>query len=1017
MRGAERRHLSFSVLLLVALTSCTAPIPSQPPSLLAEFAQNGPLPRSTVGRLSIAESYLPCDQRTGQAEQPRCDAAAGVPPRALIDLAMRASRAARATGDPEAFHVAGLMDLLWRDTDGIALDRAVKSLEQAVRLSVRPSAVLSDLSAAYLMRFDTRKDVRDLLAALEMAERSGEGAEASPASQFTRAMVLQRLELVDAARTAWNATRTGATGTPWSEEAGRYVSALDAQESAARTAKDPQAARLLAIDSLLPRWGTAFMAGDSARAAASLQVARTIGAALEADGGDHSVAMMVEAIHAAPASARRRLARAHQAYGVGVHAFTRGDYLTGRDALRDARRDSDASPVLAAWAQIFFVSSVLHSTTPQSSIAAFTALTRTVDRSRLPALAARAHWGLATSLNKAGRQIDALSAIRESQALFARIGESEYLGATLHIEAFARVELREGVEALEVIRRAVHQLRAHRSSVWLHNILWVYARAASDAGFDRAAHVIATEAVRVADRRGDPRLMTESRLARARYGVAVGRAPGPDLDSAATLLAAVPQGAARDWQEADLLSLRRDAGVHSATDSTALDQVVDAFRRVGTPDKLVPALLARAAAAIRAGRPTQASEDLNDATAVIDRARRTIVDTARLNRSSEGVRDAWRQLARFWIAIGQPSEALLAMERSRPSGAQPVSADRGGARTVPPNAVVTRIAFLGDSLATWTLVQDRMHFDLRPLSRDDFRLRMQRLRARVELGLPFPQLAADLIWLYDAVLRTPLRHAGANDTTLTIVADDDLTSLPLAAAFDTVRRQYAVARHSLRFAGSVGGALRARSAQRDLSRVLAIGDPAFSAVARPALPRLAGARAEVADVRAQYRNTTVLVDDGATVHAVRQALPGTSMLHFAGHARFDVRHPDRSELVLAAGEKDAPDFLRASEVRSLALQRVQLVVLSACESASAGTEHRAGANGLVQAFLGAGVGGVVGSMWRIDDEETRVLMSAFHRAYRRSGDAADALRRAQVQAIQAAPGAVAAWSAFKYQTQ
>lgn len=1017
MRGAERGRLTLWALLLVALCACKARQSSPAASMLAELERSGPLPRSTVGRLSITESYAPCARISGTDGPPRCAAIAGLPERALIDLAQRASRAARTTGDPEAFHVAGLMDLLWRDAAGISLERAVKSLEQASRLSLRPSAALSDLAVAYLMRFDANGDVSDLLAALEMTERARQDGTRSEAAQFTRAVVLQRLELVDEERAAWNAVSTGTARTVWTGEAAQYVDALDALKSPAEAADDSQAARLLAIDSLLPAWGAAFERGAFARADTILAAARAIGDRLRADGGDQSAALMVDAIGNATLPARVRLARAHRAYGAGVRAFARGDYRAGRDALRDARRDARASPALDGWAELSFISCVLHSTPPAWAIAAFTALRQRVDRTRLPALAARASWGLAVSLNKAGRQIDAIPAIRDAQMLFARIDESEHLGATLHIEASARVELREGAEALDALRRALHQLRVHRSSAWLHNVLWVYARAASHAGYDHAAHVIASEAVRVADRRGDPRLMTESRLSRARYALATGRAPKRDIDSAASLLASVPQGPAREWQQADLLNLRREAGAASMIDTAALHQVVSAFRRVGTPHMLVPALLTRGDAFIRAGRAQQASADLNDATAVIDRARRSIVDTAGLNQSTASVRAAWQQLAQLWIALGQPREALLAMERSRGVRGQFPVANAGRARRVPANAVVTSIAFLGDSLVTWTLVRDRLHVDLQPLSHADFRSRTQRLRARLELGLPFDQLKPELSWLYDVVLRAPLRHAGANDTTLTIVAASELASLPLAAAFDTVRGQFAIARHSLRFAGSLAGAVHPIVMLHEPAHVLAIGDPAFSVASRPTLPRLSGARSEVAEVRAQYRNTTVLVDGGATVSAVRRALPGSSLLHFAGHARFDVRFPDRSELVLAAGRDAEPDHILASEVRTLPLQRVQLVVLSACESASTGADFRTGANGLVQAFLSAGVGGVVGSMWRIDDAETRVLMSEFHRAYRRSGNAAAALRHAQVKAIRADAGAVAAWSAFRYQTQ
>jgi CHAT domain-containing protein len=69
-----------------------------------------------------------------------------------------------------------------------------------------------------------------------------------------------------------------------------------------------------------------------------------------------------------------------------------------------------------------------------------------------------------------------------------------------------------------------------------------------------------------------------------------------------------------------------------------------------------------------------------------------------------------------------------------------------------------------------------------------------------------------------------------------------------------------------------------------------------------------------------------------------------------------------------------------------------LVVLSACQSVAAGGE---GLGGLARPFLAGGAQAVVGTLWEIDDAEATDLFPAFHRAYRDSGDAAEALSRAR----------------------
>src|SRR6185295_7843919 len=110
----------------------------------------------------------------------------------------------------------------------------------------------------------------------------------------------------------------------------------------------------------------------------------------------------------------------------------------------------------------------------------------------------------------------------------------------------------------------------------------------------------------------------------------------------------------------------------------------------------------------------------------------------------------------------------------------------------------------------------------------------------------------------------------------------------------------------------------------------------------------------------------------------------------------DDERPERSSLVLAPSRSAGDsDVLRADELADLDLSGVRLVVLSACETLGSRAGHTRGLAGLADAFVTAGVGGVVGSQWRVDDRLTLDLMTRFHRAYRVTNDPAAALRQAQ----------------------
>jgi len=94
-----------------------------------------------------------------------------------------------------------------------------------------------------------------------------------------------------------------------------------------------------------------------------------------------------------------------------------------------------------------------------------------------------------------------------------------------------------------------------------------------------------------------------------------------------------------------------------------------------------------------------------------------------------------------------------------------------------------------------------------------------------------------------------------------------------------------------------------------------------------------------------------------------------------------------------------------------------LVVLSACESMRISDHRGSGFAGLSEAFLGAGAGGVIGSSWRVSDAPTAGLMREFHRSYRKSGDASDALRAAQLVVLRSSSTPLrtpASWGAFRY---
>lgn len=151
---------------------------------------------------------------------------------------------------------------------------------------------------------------------------------------------------------------------------------------------------------------------------------------------------------------------------------------------------------------------------------------------------------------------------------------------------------------------------------------------------------------------------------------------------------------------------------------------------------------------------------------------------------------------------------------------------------------------------------------------------------------------------------------------------------------------------------------------------------------------------------------------------VRAALtqPGTfDLLHLACHGEADSDAITQARVVLE-GRVEGPDFvpthLNASTVETFARLKgadgVQpLVFLNACQAGRAGYKLT-GIGGFAQAFLKAGAGAFVGTLWSVDDQPAFFFGRAFYDALR-SGDTVSG---AAVKAREAARKDDATWLAY-----
>ncbi len=159
---------------------------------------------------------------------------------------------------------------------------------------------------------------------------------------------------------------------------------------------------------------------------------------------------------------------------------------------------------------------------------------------------------------------------------------------------------------------------------------------------------------------------------------------------------------------------------------------------------------------------------------------------------------------------------------------------------------------------------------------------------------------------------------------------------------------------------------------------------------------------------AKYKISLFTQDEGVEEQFKSLSETHTGIIHIATHGFYEMSNGNDMEhagLILTGANNfwnsrsetklDIDDgILTAAEISNLNLIGTDLVVLSACQT-GLGKVTGEGVFGLQRAFKKAGVQSILMSLWKVDDEATKVLMTAFYQ-YLKAGDTKrEALRKAQ----------------------
>jgi len=361
--------------------------------------------------------------------------------------------------------------------------------------------------------------------------------------------------------------------------------------------------------------------------------------------------------------------------------------------------------------------------------------------------------------------------------------------------------------------------------------------------------------------------------------------------------------------------------------------------------------------------------------------------------------DAYRALTELRLTREHdPAGALALWEQAR--------AEAGGATSNPaspgplvvraispsPDVSVLTYALLPHGLAIWKRDADGLHFQWQSGSPQQLlKVAGQFVAHCASPNSPPAALRSEGRALYDWLLG-PLSARLTPGQTLVIEPDGPLGEVPFSALV-SADGEYLAARFPLEYSPL----LETRTTGTIAPAIFTSRTPAL-VVATPVaagLSALPDAGEEAQAVAARLPGAVLLEGEAATLAAVRRALPGAALVHFAGHA--DANH-DRGALLLApARHGDGPVPFTAGSLTGIHLRRCRLVVLSACATAPGQTGGLFEPHSLVRAFLLAGATYVVANRWNVDSSSSRRLMDTFYDHLQQGSTVAEALRAAQQQ--------------------
>lgn len=154
----------------------------------------------------------------------------------------------------------------------------------------------------------------------------------------------------------------------------------------------------------------------------------------------------------------------------------------------------------------------------------------------------------------------------------------------------------------------------------------------------------------------------------------------------------------------------------------------------------------------------------------------------------------------------------------------------------------------------------------------------------------------------------------------------------------------------------------------------------------------------------EIRSIAAELPGRAELHAggddLKRYIKARPLLHFSTHAVADARNASNSRIVFSADRASSDSesrYLFWREAQALNLHGVDLVTISACDTEGGTMIRGEGIQSFSRAFLAAGAGATITTLWKVADGPTAEFMKQFYYALSRGETKAEALRTAKLR--------------------